>query len=105
MLDGNGEIHATHLLAALAVWQYCDATARHVFGASRGNRTADEIARRLEKAGDAGLSRTEMRDLFHRHFSTERIGAALELLRTKGRATCESINTGGRPSEIWRAVK
>ena len=37
LLDGADQIAAKHLLAALAVWQYCDATARCVFGASLGD--------------------------------------------------------------------
>ncbi len=105
LLDGAERIDTAHLLAALAVWQYCDATARYVFGASLGDRIADELMRRLERAGDAGLTRTDMRDAFGRHQSAERIGAALEMLRTKERVTCEAVNTGGRPVELWRAIK
>ena len=67
LLDGAEHIDTPHLLAALAVWQYCDATARYVFGASTGDRIADEIMRRLQLAGDGGLTRTEIRDLFGRH--------------------------------------
>jgi hypothetical protein len=108
LLDGADHIDVPHLLAGLAVWQYCDATAKHIFGASLGDRTADEIMRRLQRAGDAGLTRTEIRDLFKRNLSADRIGAALELLRSKGRATCEMAGTGeagGRPPEVWKAAK
>lgn len=105
LLDGAAEIDAPHLMAALAVWQYCDATARHVFGASLGDRIADEIMRRLRAAGDVGMTRTDIRDAFGRHQSVERIGAALELLRRKGSAQCATEQTGGRPVEVWRATK
>lgn len=101
LLDGAEEIDVPHLLAALAVWTYCDATARFVFGASLGDRIADEIVRRLRTAGDVGLTRTDIRDAFGRHQS-EKIGAALDLLRRRGKATCESVSTGGRPTEVWR---
>jgi hypothetical protein len=94
LLDGVDAIDTPHLLAALAVWEYCNATARHVFGASLGDRTADEIARRLDSAGADGLTRTDIPDLFGRHLTAERIGAALELLRRKGRATREPVVTG-----------
>jgi hypothetical protein len=104
LLDGADAIDTPHLFAALSVWQYCDATATYVFGASLGDRTADEITRRLERAGSAGLTRTEISDAFKRHKSAEQIGAALELLRRKGRATCETVSTGGRPTELWKAV-
>lgn len=105
LLDGADGIDAPHLMAALAVWQYCDATALYLFGGSIGDRIADEIMRRLVQAGDVGVTRTEMSGAFGRHQSGERIGAALDLLKRKGRATCESVNTGGRPAETWRATK
>ena len=105
LLDGADEIDAPHLIAALAVWTYCDATASYLFGGSIGDRIADEIMRRLRAAGDAGMTRTEIRDAFGRHQSAERIGAALDLLMRKGRAKCETVNTGGRRAEVWRATK
>ncbi len=105
LLDGAEQIDAPHLLAALAVWNYCDATARYVFGASLGDRIADEIMRRLRQAGDAGLARTDISAAFGRHVPGERIGAALELLRARGAADCAMEQTGGRPSEVWRAKK
>jgi phage/plasmid primase-like uncharacterized protein len=106
LLDGAAQIDVPHLLAALAVWNYCDATAKHVFGQSLGNKAADEIMRRLHTAGDAGLTRTEIRDLFGRNLSADKIGVALELLRQKGQATVDSASSnGGRPTEVWRAKK
>jgi hypothetical protein len=105
LLDGAGEIDAPHLLAALAIWTYCDETAKFIFGASLGDRIADEIMRRLRNAGDVGLTRTEIRDAFGRNLSTDRIGVALEVLRRRGLVSCESVKTDGRPSEVWRATK
>jgi hypothetical protein len=105
LLDGDGIIDVPHLEAALAVWMYCDATAKHVFGASLGDRAADEIMRRLDKAGETGLTRTDIRDLFGRHKSAEQIGQALELLRRRGRAVPAMVESGGRPTEVWRATK
>jgi len=105
LLDGVEVIDVAHLLAALAVWTYCDATARYVFGARLGDRMADEIMQRLQRAGDGGLTRTEIRDMFGRNLSADRIGAALDLLRRRGRATCEAVTTGGRPTELWRAAR
>ncbi|MGI8423093.1 MAG: hypothetical protein ACR2NO_03080 [Chloroflexota bacterium] len=105
LLDGAGEIDAPHLLAALAVWNYCDATAKQVFGDSLGDRAADEILRQLRRGGSDGLPRTEISNLFKRHLTGDRIGAALDLLRRRGLATYESMSTGGRPIELWRAAK
>lgn len=107
LLDGVDQIDAPHLLAALAIWQYCDATAKHIFGLSLGDRIADEIMRRLRQAGDAGMTRTEISDALGRNVPTDRISAALDLLRRHGRATCETVRseTGGRPAEVWSTLK
>jgi phage/plasmid primase-like uncharacterized protein len=105
LVDGAEQIDVPHLLAALAVWQYCDATARYVFGASVGDRIADEIMQHLRRAASSGMSRSEIRDAFGRNQSADRIGAALDLLAQKGYAKSETVQTGGRPSELWRAIR
>jgi hypothetical protein len=101
LLDGADHIDKPHLLAALAVWEYCDVTARYVFGDALGDRVADEILRSVRLAGSGGRTRTELRDLFNRHESAERIGQALELLMGRHLLTMEMRATGGRPEEIW----
>ena len=50
------------------------------------------------------ILRTAINRLFRRHQSSDRIGAALQLLVTKGRARPETRQTSGRPSEIWFAT-
>jgi hypothetical protein len=105
LLDGADEIGLPHLEAALAVWEYCEASAIHIFGRAVGDPVADEILRALQQAGAAGMTRTDIRDLFARNKSSERIGIALQLLRTMGRAKPEPRATGGRPVEVWVASR
>jgi len=105
LLDGSGQIDVPHLQAALAVWEYCETSAAFIFGDLLGDPVADEIARALQHAGPVGMTRTHIRDLFGRHRSADRIGAALALLATRGRARLESRSTGGRPVEIWFAAR
>ena len=84
------------------------AIAAHAVGASLRDRVVEKISLALQRAGDSGLTRTELRDTFHRNVPADRIGAALELLQRKGRATCESASTGsgvGRPPQVWKFVK
>jgi len=103
LLDEALEIDQSHLLAALAVWERAEASARYVFGSALGNPVADDIQRALIAAGPAGLTRTDIRDLFKRNQSAERIGAALDLLTRQGRAVGEACTIGsGRPTEVWR---
>jgi hypothetical protein len=103
LLDGKSEIDGPHLEAALAVWEYCESSATHIFGNALGDPVADEILRALIQAGSDGMSRTAIRDLFGRNRSSDRIGAALALLHVRGRARMETRETGGRPTEIWLA--
>ena len=103
LLDGQAEIDEPHLKAALAVWEYCEASVAYIFGDALGDPVADEILQALRHASSEGMSRTAIRDLFGRNRSSERIGAALQLLATKGRARPETNQTGGRPLETWFA--
>jgi hypothetical protein len=103
LLDKAEAIDAPHLFAAFALWEYCEASARLIFGSALGDPVADSILRSLRCAGAAGMSRTELRDLFKRHQSADRIGAALEMLRRKGLALPTAEATDGRPAERWRA--
>jgi len=100
LLDGEEQIGLHHLRAGLAVWEYCEASAAHIFGDSLGDPLADEIQRALRQAGGDGMTRTAIRDLFGRHQTGDRIGASLGLLMKRGRARAEVKQTGGRPVEV-----
>ncbi len=102
LLDGSAHVRVEHLKAALALWDYCERSAAHVFGDSLGDPVADEILEAL-RAAPEGLTRTQIRDLFRRHKSEGRIGLALGELADAGLAESVKRATGGRPVEIWRA--
>ena len=51
----------------------------------------------------AGLTRSELRDLFSRNRSSKDIGQALQRLATTGRVHAERQQQRGRPTELWRA--
>jgi hypothetical protein len=102
LLDSSDQIRAEHLRAALAVWEYCEASARYVFGDSVGDPVADDLLRAIRSSGANGMTRTEMRDLFRRNRSGAEIGAALELLSRLGHIHNHQVDdTGGRPAEVW----
>ena len=104
LLDGAANIDLPHIRAALAVWEYAEVSAAHIFGASLGDSVADEILRALHHAGHEGMTRTAIRDLFGRNQSGDRIGAALALLATRGWARVAMQATTGRSSETWFAT-
>jgi hypothetical protein len=103
LMDHSPFIDSEHLQAALALWDYCERSVRYIFGDSTGNPTADEILRQL-RVCPGGLTRTEIRDLFQRNSSAERISRALGLLLESRLARFERIDTNGRPGERWYAV-
>jgi hypothetical protein len=105
LLDKSAQVRAPHLMAALAVWDYCEASARYVFGDGLGDPVADELLRLL-RGSPAGLTRTEIRDFFGRNQSADRLGRALALLVESRLARCErQQQTGGRPAERWLAAR
>lgn len=102
LLDGKDEIGRKHLEAALAVWQYAEDSARYIFGTRSGDKNADLILNALCES-ETGLSRTEIRDLFDRHISNEKLNSALSLLLENGLAEPKKEETKGRAKEIWFA--
>jgi hypothetical protein len=107
LLDKANQIDVAHLRAALAVWNFCEASADHIFGATvLGDEVADPILNALKRAGQRGMSRWEIRDLFGGHQPKWRIDAALRLLAEKGlgRMEMQREGTRGRPAEMWFAL-
>jgi hypothetical protein len=103
-LDRSAHIEQAHLKAALAAWNYCEASARLIFGDLTGDMIADTILRELRVVGVLGLSRWDLLDLFKRNVSSSKISTALTQLLGAGKIRCERQATGGRPREMWFAV-
>ena len=105
-LDCSPSIRKEHLKAALAFWEYCEASVRFIFGDALGDALADELLKALRNQPD-GLTRTEIRDLFGRNRKAGEIERALCTLAEYGLA--ESVqaptDSGGRPPERWRLVR
>jgi len=105
LLDCSSSIRKEHLLAALALWDYAEASAGFIFGDALGDPLADEILKALRNKRE-GLTRTEMRDHFGRNRKAEDIERALGVLAEYGLAELirEQEGKEGRPPECWRAV-
>ncbi len=99
-LDSSPLIDACHLQAALAVWEYCCASACLLFDTAPIDPTARRISQALDVAPQ-GLSRVQIRALFNRHVSKERIDLALEQLMTLGLINCKTSAGRGRPATLW----
>jgi hypothetical protein len=100
LLDRQNAIGATHLRAALALWDYAARSAAFVFGESLGDPIADEINRAIgEHPG--GLTRSQIRDLFARNRPKAQIDRALHLLVGAGAVNRHLLGGPGRPTEVW----
>lgn len=104
LLDCCEEVRLRHLTAALALWQYCEASARYAFGEQTGNRDSDQILSAL-RAASSGLTRTEISGLFGRNLPAGRLQAALDVLHELNMAKChtETVEGSNRRAERWFA--
>jgi predicted transcriptional regulator len=84
----------------LAVWDYCLASASLFFDISPVDPTAQRISEALD-ATPEGLTRTQIRTLFRRHVSKERIDLALEQLSSLGLINRRTAAGRGRSSTFW----
>lgn len=103
LFDRSTVIRPAHLTAALALWEFAERSVYHIFGRALGDPIADDIYEALKMRPD-GLSRTDIRDLFQRNVSRDRIGRALALLHRFKLAEPRSVATDGRPAEVWVVV-
>lgn len=104
LLDGARSIDVQHITAAWALWQYCRDSAAYIFGESLGNDFAEQLLVALRKAGHQGLDGREQHNVFSGHASRRQLEGAREVLVSRGLAVQESLQTGGRPVTVLRAV-
>jgi hypothetical protein len=83
------------------LWDYCEDSARFIFGDALGDPLADNI-RDLLRANPGGLTNTEISYHFQRNKSSEQIQSALHLLQEHGYVTPEERETGGRKATVWK---
>ena len=95
----QAEIDVEHLEAALALWDYIEASTEIVFGDRTGNEVADRI--RSEMAPGESLTLSEIRErIFADHISSNRLSDAIKLLVAMGDCRVTTEPTGGRPSTV-----
>jgi hypothetical protein len=104
LMDRSSQIRPDHLQAALALWDYCERSARYIFGDALGDKDAQAILDAL-RAAPAGLTRTEIsRGVFNGHKPADVIASKLGILLQRGLARSEATDTDGRPAERWFAA-
>ncbi|MGH7757840.1 MAG: DUF3987 domain-containing protein [Candidatus Dormibacteria bacterium] len=106
VLDLSPVIRRPHLLAALALWDFAEGSARCIFGEELGDPDADAVLAAL-RASPEGLTTSGLRDHFQHNWLTERISRAVCALIGCALVTetREMSPSGkGRPTTRYRAV-
>jgi hypothetical protein len=105
-LDCSSIIRLPHLQAALTLWDYCSYSATTLFSNCVGDSIADRIREALQ-ASPGGLSRKQIRNLFHGHVSSGSIDQALERLSSLQLLTSRSVSGRGpgRRTTLWSAIE
>lgn len=104
LTDGSEVVRLDHLRAALALWRYCEDSARYIWGARVGMPDADAILDALKQHPE-GLTRTEISYLFDRHRTAAQIDAALGVLIEAGLVDQHQERTAGRPRVRYRLAR
>jgi len=106
LLDQDTCIQRVHLEAALALWGYCEDSARYIFGDAVGDPIADTILLALNDASKTGLTQTDIHKLFNHNTPANKINHALANLSDARLAQAQS-ETGrvGRPTVKWFSTR
>lgn len=103
VLDCSYSVAPAHVKAALAIWDYAEASARMIFGDLLGRPVADALMARLRERGE--MTRTDIVMMFSRNRSAAEIDAEIDFLEKNkiiirtGRAPQSGK---GRPATAWR---
>src|SRR5262249_38163355 len=100
---GSRGIAPVHLEAAMAVWNYCEASVQVLFKTRAGTFLGDKI---LDLLADGGLTKDQIND----HLSSKQkaeAGAVLENLERTGLIykTTAKKDGAGRPATLWELRK
>jgi hypothetical protein len=82
LLDQADSIRLEHLRAALAFWDYCERSAKHIFGAATGDPKADKI---LGALAGGPLSLSEFNRVFQNNRTSDWLLAKLAMLERSGK--------------------
>jgi hypothetical protein len=104
LLDLSSVISPVHLEAALAVWDYAEASTRYIFGGKQGDPITDTILMKLKENFPEKLTQTQISKLFQGHQDASKIQQALVALERDGLVEQETNQTGGRPVTWWCAT-
>lgn len=102
LADGKQEIEPQHILAALALWEYVEASTKFVFGAADCDPITTKIVNALK---ERPLTQTELyREVFKCNVPAKRIAIALQNLAARGKIQATEEINGRRPTRRWSLI-
>jgi hypothetical protein len=108
LLNGSVVIQEEHLIAALALWEYCEDSAAYLFGTdATGSDVLDRILEALAEAGEQGLTRDDLlRHVLQRHVSSRALTGMLHDLHTMELITLvDEPRRDGRPGRSRQCIR
>lgn len=104
VVNGSTVLDVEHLGAAVALVRYSMESAAHVLDRRHVDHRLDRIREALDRAGEDGLSLTDVSGLFSRNLSAAARNELLEQLVATGNYTKFGESTKGRGATRYRAV-
>ena len=98
LLDAESIISKNHLMAALALWKYCEASANYIFHSWGSNPDLNKI---IDALKTGSKTTTELHNVFGNHKNKVQLGNLLEDLIKEGRVVKSKILTTGAPQYIY----
>ncbi len=102
LTEASAVIRADHLESALAMWRYCEESARFIFAGREVNPFAGKILDLLRSSD--GMSTTDIYDAFDRHITKRQLEEAVTELVSQKKIEIEEVKGAGRPKSIFKAV-
>jgi hypothetical protein len=102
LMDRSNVIKRSHLLAALALWDYVERSVYFLFAGYLGDPLADEVYQML-LACPAGMTRWDLSNAMGRNVPADRIGRALGVLLKHRMAHMKTEKAATRPKQRWFA--
>lgn len=98
LCDCSERINVDHIRAALAVWEYCQDSAKYIFDS---RRMPDPLAEKILTALQAGpKSLTEIHKAMQGH--SKGLRGSIQRLIERGKIDCDVIRTGSKPRTVYK---
>lgn len=102
LTDSCKVIRPEHLESAIAMWRYCEESARFIFSGREINPFSNKIMDLLRSS--EGMSTTDIYNAFDRHITKRQLEEAVTELVSQRKIEVEEVKGAGRPRNIFKAV-